>query len=157
VVSTNGTVGADGLAEWRPTMEQLTGGQTPELRLVTEATNWTNLGRLADQVAALSDDTAGTRLAQALGRGLLPNPPVLVTGVPKLGAGDYQRLLTVIARLDEVLAPEGTAQVVRELGLNGDHASSAQIAAVHGKASAPDFPSKLRAAQVAGVAGALRP
>lgn len=149
VVSTNGTVVGAGLAEWRPTMEALTSGSFSELEITTELTNWTHLGRLADQITGLAgDDSVGMRLAGAVNRGLLPNPPVSVIGVDKLGAQDYDRLLAIVARLDEVLGPTETAEVMNKLGLNADAATSAEIAAAYDRAQASDFVSQVRAAPV---------
>ncbi|NPV47717.1 MAG: hypothetical protein HPY69_12215 [Armatimonadetes bacterium] len=158
VVSTNGTVVGEGLAEWHPTVHEIASGETPTLQVVTETINWTHLGRLADQIAGLGGGyAAGTRLADAVTRGLLPNPPASAIGAGKLEAADYSRLLAIITRLDEVLERSETAVVMRELGLSSDSATSGQIAAVYAKTQAPEFIAQLRTARVRQAVEGLRP
>lgn len=158
VVSTNGTMVGEGLAEWRPTVHDVTSGKMPTLEVVTETINWTHLGRLADQITGLGGGYAvGTKLADAVTRGLLPNPPVSALGSGRLEAADYNRLLAIIARLDEVLEPAETAMVMREAGLSSDSVISGQIAAAHAKTQAPDFTALLRTARVRQAVENLRP
>jgi len=77
--------------------------------------------------------------------------------VPKLGAEDYSRLLTIIARLDEALSPDETAEVLRELGLSSDSVTSAQIAPAHDRAQAQDFVAGVRAARLRQAVERLQP
>jgi hypothetical protein len=158
VVSTNGTVAGDGLAEWRPAIREVESGKMPAMQVTTETINWTHLGRLADQIAGLGGgDAAGTKLADAVTRGLLPNPPVSDVGTGKLEAEDYMNLLTIIARLDDVLEPQETAEVMRELGLSSDGATPTQIAAAHARAQAPGFADRVRSARARQALEDLRP
>jgi hypothetical protein len=149
VVSTSGKAVGDGAAEWALGLSDLSGGKPKDMALETETPNWTNLGRLADQIMAQSEMyDAGTRLAVALRQDLLPNPPVGSAGETKLTATDYCRLLDIIRRLGEVLPAEDVAVVYKGLGLHEDSVSASRIAAVHGRAQAPDFASRITAARV---------
>ena len=148
-VSTTGQAAGEGAAEWTLGLADLSGGKPKEMVLETETPNWTNLGRLADQIMAQSDMyDAGTRLAAALRQALLPNPLVGSAGETKLTATDYYRLLDIIRRLGEVLPANDVAAVYKGLGLHEDSVSASRIAAVHGRAQAPDFASRLAAARV---------
>lgn len=133
VVATTGQDMGRGRAEWKLGMKSLQGGRLPDFKLTTEMPNWTNIGRLADQIATQSGQfDAGSELATGLERGLLPNPPSNESG-PKLSADDYGKLLEIIARLDAGLWPEATAKVMAKAGLADDYVTSAQVQAAHAR------------------------
>jgi hypothetical protein len=134
VVATTGTVVGRGKAQWKLGFDALGRGQMPKFALTTELANWTNLGRLADQLAhngRLYD--CAPRLAAALGRGLLPNPPLSSAAAQKLGAEDYARMLEIIDKLDAAGRPAITESLIKKLGLNGDETSAETIAKAHAR------------------------
>lgn len=132
VVATSGKVSGPGKAEWRLGFDELNSKKLPDFRLVTELPNWTNIGRLADQLAYTGRmDNAAPKLAAAVARGLLPNPPVQADRTDKLKPEDYAKLLEIIDKLDVSGRAAVTDSVVAKLKLNTDTTTAAQIAAAH--------------------------
>ena len=114
------------------------------------------IGRLAEQIAyhqRIYD--AGSKLARAFERGLLPNPPAGAPAATKLNAQDYGLLLAIIDRLDAVASPAVTEGIVKQVGLNGEEATSAQIKAAHAGVMAADLPDKVERATVTTIMEAI--
>jgi hypothetical protein len=134
VVSTTGTVVGPGKAQWKLDFDDLGKGKMPNFAVTTELANWTNIGRLADQLASsgrLYD--CAPALASALARGLLPNPPANTAAAQKLGAEDYGRLLEIIDKLDAPGRPAVTEAMIKKLALNGDDTTAEAIAKAHAR------------------------
>lgn len=132
VVATTGKVVAPGKAEWHMGFEELGSKKLPDFRVVTELPNWSNIGRLSDQLAYTGRlYEAAPKLAAALQRGLLPNPPINAS--EKLAAEDYARLLEIADKLDTAGRPGVTESVMGKLRLNTDETTAAAIAAAHAR------------------------
>ncbi|MGE5532531.1 MAG: hypothetical protein ACM3VW_10495, partial [Bacteroidota bacterium] len=134
VVSTTGTVVGPGKAQWKLGFDDLGKGKMPSFGVTTELANWTNIGRLADQLASngrLYD--CAPALAAALARGLLPNPAASTAAAQKLGAEDYGRLLEIIDKLDAPGRPAVTETLIKKLGLNRDDTSAEAIGKAHAR------------------------
>lgn len=156
VVATSGRVIADGTAEWDIKPTEIGGDKTPEMWLVTEIPNWTNVGRLADQLAAKHElYDAGPRLGDAVQRGLLPNPPASTSAEDKLSVVDYYRLLVIIRALDEVLPAADVAKTVQQLKLNAEDVSPAGIKAVYDRLPQGGLAERLAAERARAVLEAL--
>ncbi|MHB8995103.1 MAG: LppM family (lipo)protein [Armatimonadota bacterium] len=134
VVATSGTVVGPGRAQWKLGFDDLGKSSLPDFTVTTELPNWTNLGRLADQLAyngRLYD--CAPRLAAALERGLLPNPPLNAAAAQKLAPEDYARLLEIIDKLDAAGRPAITENLIKKLELNRDETSAETIIRAHAR------------------------
>lgn len=134
VISTTGAVVGPGKAHWQLGFDDVQTGRLPEFTVTSELTNWANVGRLADQLAyngRLYD--CAPRLAGALERGLLPNPPLNVAAEHKLQPPDYAMLLEIIDKLDASGRPAITESLIKKLGLNRDETSAETIAKAHAR------------------------
>lgn len=158
VIATTGTEVGTGQAEWKLSLADLQGkAAMPDCRLTTEIPDWLNIGRLASQLVMRGGPTdAGMRLASAVQRGLLPNPPVSATAAEKLSAIDYLRLLEIIGKLDAGAGPLVTEAIVEQFRLNDEGMTSAKIAAVHGKLMKLDVGTTVERAAIRGLADALK-
>ncbi|MEN6303284.1 MAG: hypothetical protein ABFD96_11200 [Armatimonadia bacterium] len=140
VVATTGTTTGPGRAEWNLGVKDLSGKAMPDFKVTTELVNWTNLGRLADQIAARGAMyDAGVRLADAVDRRLLPNPPANIMAKDKLGAADYEALLGIIERLDEQLSPEAVTAVLEKTGLSDEDVTPAKVQNAHARLTKADL------------------
>lgn len=149
VVATSGKVVAPGKAEWKLGMDDLNAKKLPEFRLVTELTNWSNLGKLGDQLAYTGRLYEATpKLAAALQRDLLPNPRANASD--GLQPEDYARLLEIIDKLDSSLKPSLTDSIIARTGLNSDIVSPASIQKAHERVMKADFGALVGKAALAG-------
>jgi len=158
VVATTGQAVGPGQAEWKLGLTELGEKKTTGLdfRLTTELPNWLNIGRLADQLVMRGGPAdAGSKLAAALARGLLPNPPASAAAADKLAAADYQRLLEIIGRLDGAVPAEVTDTILKQARLNDEGVSSAAIAAAHARLMKADVGELARQATIGALTGAL--
>lgn len=142
VVATTGTITGPGRAEWNLGVKDLSAKAIPDFKVTTELVNWTNLGRLADQIAARGAMyDAGIRLADAVDRRLLPNPPANIRASDKLSAADYEALLEIIERLDGQLSPEATTAVMHRTGLSDEDVTPAKVQNAHARLMKADLQS----------------
>jgi len=150
VVETNGKIAGPGKAEWKLGINDLNNKEQPDFRVVTELPNWTNLGRLADQLAYTGRlNGAAPKLAAAVERGLLPNPRVDTKAPDKLKPEDYAKLLEIIDKLDVAGRPAITNSVIGKLKLNDDGTSPKTIAEAHARVMKLDV-SGLASTSIAG-------
>lgn len=156
VVATTGTVTGPGRAEWKLGMQDLSAKTMPDFKVTTELINWTNVGRLADQIAARGNMyDAGVMLAGAVDRHLLPNPPANTAAKNKLGAAEYEALLGIIARLDEQLSPEATAAVMEKTGLSDEDVTAAKVRAAHTRLMQADLQGQVQKSATAAAVQAI--
>ncbi|GEM_PF-3947689 len=140
IISTSGTRRDDHTALFEMSLQDFAAEAPRQLTAVSRLPNYTNLGRLADQIiAAGGDPEVAARLAEYLDWGLLPDPPVQTDVKYKLSADDYRQLAELIARLDEQLAPGMTEAVISKLGLNKDRVEPAQIRKARQAADSTDL------------------
>jgi hypothetical protein len=157
VVATTGEVAGPGKATWQIALTDLQGkGALPDFRLTTELPNWLTIGRLASQIVAIGGPAdAGSRLASALQRGLLPNPALAAAGAERLQPADYLRLVEIIGKLDAGAGPLITEAVVEQLRLNDEQTAPARIAATHAKVMKLDIGTTAEQATIRALATAL--
>ncbi len=128
IVATTGTRVDDNTVLFDMSMQDFAADTPTQVTAVSRLPNYTNLGRLADQmIAAGADADVAGRLTEYLNWGLLPDPPVQTDARYKLSAGDYRELAELIAMLDEQLAPGMSEAIITNLGLNKDRVDPAQI------------------------------
>ncbi len=140
IVATSGTRIDDNTVLFDMSLQDFTSDAPTQLTAVSRLPNYTNLGRLADQmIAAGADADVAGRLAEHLNWGLLPDPPVQTDPEYKLSAGDYRELAELIAVLDEQLTPGMTEAIITNLGLNKDRVNPAQIQKAKQAAEAADL------------------
>ena len=157
VIATTGQPAGPGKAEWKLDLAQMGDKKTPmDFRLTTELPNWLILGRLADQIVMRGGPAdAGSQLAAALDRGLLPNPPLSAAAADKLTAADYQRLLEIIARLDAAASPALTDTIIKQARLNDEDVTSARLEAAHARLMKADVTALTQQATVKALAEVL--
>jgi len=128
IVSTSGTRVDDNTVRFSLTMQDLNSDTRPRLTAISRLPNYTNLGRLSDQmIAAGGEYFTAARMVEYLNCGLLPDPPTEIDAKDKLGTADYAALAELIAVLDDQLAPGLTEAVIAKLGLNKDRVEPSRI------------------------------
>lgn len=155
VVATTGRIVGPGKAEWKLGFEELSTKKLPDFRIVTELPNWSNLGKLGDQLAydgRLYEATP--KLAAALHRGLLPNPTI--SAGEKLSAEDYARLLEIVDKLDASLRPSLTNSIIARSGLSSDDVSSETIRKARERVMKADIGALVDKAALAGAVEIVR-
>jgi hypothetical protein len=121
VIATTGQVNGPGSALWHAGGQAFKDQKFPAMTLVTDLINWEHVGRIAAQIVTSANmPDAGSRLADALQRDLLPNPALSNPASNLLSAVDYGQLLVIIARLDAAVRPELTARIIKQSGLSRD-------------------------------------
>lgn len=158
VVATTGTVAGPGKAEWKLSLTELQEKKVlPDFRVTTEIPNWDTIGKLANQMVLRGGPyDAGSRIAMALQRGLLPNPPMSVAAAEKLSAVDYLRLVEIIQKLDAAAGPTVTDVIVKQSRLDDEDATSDRIAAVHDRIMKMDVGQVVEQATIQGISKGLQ-